>query len=93
MNAKQPQHLTVNQVNVTNTDLPTTIQFNANEIYLSTKEAMALLQMSRSSLHRHCKNNKLPYCKLGGTMIFPKLLLQNFIITQCASKVHLTIQK
>lgn|SRR5690606_24089780 len=58
---------------------------STEEEWLNIQDLMAYLKMSRRSINRLAQQNEIPSTKLGGTLMFPKNLM-NKIMLQNALK-------
>jgi excisionase family DNA binding protein len=52
---------------------------SGNENYLTINEVSEKLILSKSSLYNYVKQNKIPYIKLGGKLLFSTTDLQTWI--------------
>lgn len=57
------------------------------EIWLTTEEAMAYLNVSRSTMYRLRKNHHIPSTKIGHSPMYPKCLLNKFLINRAIRNV------
>ena len=53
-----------------------------DEEWLSIKDVTNYLKISRSTVNRLVQSNKIPSIKLGGTLVFPKHLINNILQNQ-----------
>ena len=52
-----------------------------DEQWLTTEDVMQHLNISKSSVYRLRVNKKLPAFKLGGTIVYPKSLINKMLLT------------
>jgi predicted metal-dependent phosphotriesterase family hydrolase len=57
------------------------------EIWLTTEGAMAHLKVSRSTIYRLRKKQNIPSTKIGHIPIYPKCLLNTFLINRSIDNV------
>ena len=69
----------------------THLEFDAHllesEVWLTTEEAMAHLNVSRSTMYRLCKKHKIPSFKLGHSPMYPKHLLNKLFIHKALGNI------
>jgi excisionase family DNA binding protein len=58
-----------------------------NEVWLTTEQAMAHLNVSRSTMYRLRKQHDIPNFKLGHSPMYPKHLLNKLFIHKAISNV------
>ncbi|WP_179375725.1 helix-turn-helix domain-containing protein [Winogradskyella wichelsiae] len=58
-----------------------------NEIWLTINETMQHLNVSRSTIYRQRKANRIPSFKLGNTPMFPKHLLNKILLQRAIRNV------
>jgi excisionase family DNA binding protein len=80
---KQKPHLPVQQ----NPHLQFDSHLLENEIWLTTEEAMAHLNVSRSTMYRLRKQQHIPNFKVGNIPMYPKHLLNKLLIHKAISNV------
>ncbi|WP_431135109.1 helix-turn-helix domain-containing protein [Psychroserpens mesophilus] len=78
---KQQNDLTLPQ-NPNLSVLPLDKSIIKDEEWLSIKDIMRYLNISRSTVNRLVQGNKIPSIKLGGTLVFPKHLINNILQNQ-----------
>ncbi|WP_179315340.1 helix-turn-helix domain-containing protein [Winogradskyella undariae] len=61
--------------------------FFENEIWLTIEQAMAHLNVSRSTIYRLRKEHSIPCFKLGNTPMFPKHLLNKILLQRAIRNV------
>lgn len=59
-----------------------------SEKWLTTEEAMAHLNVSRSTLYRLRKQHNIPNFKLGHSPMYPKHLLNRLFIRKALGNIH-----
>ncbi|AUC84317.1 hypothetical protein CW731_02940 [Polaribacter sp. ALD11] len=59
-----------------------------NEVWLTTEEAMAHLNVSRSTMYRLRKHHNIPSFKLGHSPMYPKHLLNKLFIHKALRNVN-----
>ena len=57
------------------------------EIWLTTEGAMAHLKVSRSTMYRWRKKQHIPSTKIGNIPMYPKCLLNTFLINRSIGNV------
>ena len=57
-------------------------QMLQEEEWLTTADVMSLFKISRTTIYRLKAANKLPAYKLGGTLVFPKSLINKILLLQ-----------
>lgn len=62
--------------------LPLDKALSKDEEWLSLKDETRHLKISRSTVNRLVQANKIPSLKLGGTLVFPKHLINNILQNQ-----------
>jgi excisionase family DNA binding protein len=69
----------------------THVEFDAhlleNEVWLTTEEAMAHLNISRSTIYRLRKHKHIPNFKLGNIPMYPKHLLNKLFMQKAMKNV------
>ncbi|WP_299778641.1 helix-turn-helix domain-containing protein [uncultured Formosa sp.] len=60
-----------------------------NEEWLTTDQAIAHLNISRSTLYRLRKQHRVPSLKLGGSPIFPKHYLNKVLLLRAERNLKL----
>jgi excisionase family DNA binding protein len=50
-----------------------------DETWMTTNEAQEFFKVSRSTLYRWCKTQKVPYTIIGGTRYFPKYFIETLM--------------
>lgn len=78
---------------VSNPQIPTTEQQpflinSAIEEWYNIQELMAYLKMSRRSINRLVQQNQIPHVKLGGTLMFPKILINNLMLQNALKQMN-----
>lgn len=58
-----------------------------NEVWLTTEEAMAYLNVSRSTIYRLRKQHNIPNFKLGRMPMYPKFLLNKLFIQKAIRNI------
>ncbi|UMB54634.1 helix-turn-helix domain-containing protein [Lutibacter sp. A64] len=58
-----------------------------NEVWLTTEEAMAHLNVSRSTIYRLRKQQRIPNFKLGHIPMYPKHLLNKMLMHRAIKNV------
>ena len=61
-----------------------------NEVWLTTEEVMAYLNVSRSTMYRLRKKHNIPNFKLGHIPIYPKYLLNKMFMGKALRNVNKT---
>ncbi|WP_165780108.1 helix-turn-helix domain-containing protein [Hanstruepera neustonica] len=61
-------------------------QMIANEAWYTTGDIMQLFKISRSSVYRLRMSKQLPSCQLGGTIVFPKSLINKVLLDKALSQ-------
>ncbi|GAB7256495.1 helix-turn-helix domain-containing protein [uncultured Polaribacter sp.] len=64
-------------------------QLLENEVWLTTEQAMAHLNVSRSTMYRLRKQHNIPSFKLGHSPMYPKHLLNKLFITKALGNVKI----
>ena len=59
-----------------------------NEIWLTTEEAMILLNISRSTIYRLRKKQNIPNVKLGHSPLYPKHLLNKMFMNKALDNLN-----
>jgi excisionase family DNA binding protein len=59
-----------------------------NEIWLTTEEVMAHLNVSRSTMYRLRKQHNIPSIKIGHSPMYPRQLLNKLLIRKALSNVN-----
>ncbi|MFD2528472.1 MULTISPECIES: helix-turn-helix domain-containing protein [Polaribacter] len=60
-----------------------------NEVWLTTEQAMAHLNVSRSTMYRLRKQHNIPSFKLGHSPMYPKHLLNKLFINKALGNVKI----
>lgn len=60
-----------------------------NEVWLTTEQAMAHLNVSRSTMYRLRKQHNIPSFKLGHSPMYPKHLLNKLFINKALGNVKM----
>ncbi|GGG50684.1 helix-turn-helix domain-containing protein [Bizionia arctica] len=61
---------------------------SADEEWLNVQELMVYFKMSRRSINRLVKTNKIPCTKLGGTLLFPKKLMNKIMLQRALMQMN-----
>lgn len=62
-------------------------QLLENEVWLTTEQAMAHLNVSRSTMYRLRKKHNIPSFKLGHSPMYPKHLLNKLFLHKALSNI------
>lgn len=71
-----------------NTHLEFDAQLLENEVWLTTEQAMAHLNVSRSTMYRLRKQHNIPSFKLGHSPMYPKHLLNKLFMRKALGNVN-----
>ncbi|WP_077809281.1 helix-turn-helix domain-containing protein [Polaribacter sp. BM10] len=77
------------QFAVQNKHLQYDAQLLENEVWLTTEQAMAHLNVSRSTMYRLRKQHNIPSFKLGHSPMYPKHLLNKLFIHKALGNVKM----
>lgn len=55
---------------------------SSNEVWLNTAQIMSYLEVSERTLARWRENQQIPYSKMGGTIFYPKRLLNKLFLNK-----------
>lgn len=75
------------KLTVQNTHLEFDAHLLENEVWLTTEEAMAHLNVSRSTMYRLRKRHHIPSFKLGHSPMYPKHLLNKLFMRKALGNV------
>ena len=64
------------------------IQMAKDETWLTTEDVIKHLKISRSSLYRLRGTNAIPAFKLGRTVVYPKSLINKFMLERALTELH-----
>lgn len=77
-----------NQPAFQNTHLKFDAHLLEKEVWLTTEEAMAYLNVSRSTMYRLRKQHDIPNLKIGRSPMYPKYLLNKLFIRKALGNVN-----
>jgi hypothetical protein len=60
---------------------------SADEEWYNIQDMMVHFKMSRRSINRLVQQNKIPSIKLGGTLMFPKNLINNIMLQKALKQM------
>jgi len=59
-----------------------------DEEWMTTEDVMQHLNLSRSSVYRLRVNKMIPAYKLGGTIVYPKSLINKMLLNNAIKNMH-----
>jgi hypothetical protein len=60
---------------------------SAEEVWINIQDMMAQFKLSRRSINRLVQQNQIPNTKLGGTLMFPKNLINNIMLQKALKQM------